>query len=494
MRSGVWAFVPVPATMTDFSPPWRVDPAGLPQSTIYDPADDQDAPPVSAPVGTVVVLLVGDADRRWASQTAFELSAAWARGGRRIVLADMHFENPLLHESAGDDSLEGMVDIFLYGASVARSAHPGPGRGFHLIAAGTYTPDLEAIYHHPRWAKLVAGFRDAEAALVLFAPIEGTDLQALTPWVSEALVLGTVRDAELTSMLAEAGIPIRAHIIGADTGPVARPAPPPTVLLPGPEPPVRRELSPEMHLPPPPMRPAPRSRPMIFALLLLGGIVLLAAIGYTIGRLRPDLVPWLGGMAGSDSAATPLATQSVVSAGPTPAGQTLPYSIQVIAFPALPPAMQRLEVDRERVTQAPVFISPEEIDGIVFYKILAGALPDTMSARALREELVAGGVVNEDDAVGSWALIQNAPLSFQLDDYPAEAPARAAVDSLVTRNVPAYAVRVPYSDGSERWQLYAGAYADLESASAMRTLLASAGLTPPLVFRSGSPPPPLVAN
>ncbi len=50
---------------------------------------------------------------------------------------------------------------------------------------------------------------------------------------------------------------------------------------------------------------------------------------------------------------------------------------------------------------------------------------------------------------------------------------------------PAYAIAVPYSDNTQRWQLYAGAYRDTASAAPMRALLDSAGLTPTLVTRTG---------
>ena len=137
------------------------------------------------------------------------------------------------------------------------------------------------------------------------------------------------------------------------------------------------------------------------------------------------------------------------------------------------------------MTRAPVFISPEEIGGIVYYRILAGALPDTAAARQLRDSLVAEGVGNEQDAAGALSLIQSAPLAFQLAEYPSQDAAAAAADALQARNIPAYALPVPYSDSSYRWQLYAGAYRDTASSAPLRALLTSAGLTPALVARSG---------
>ena len=493
--------------MSDSSPPAGLDDV-LPPPTLYDPADDEETPPGADPVGTVVLLLVGDGESAWAARTAVELADSWSRAGRRIVLADLHLENPFLHETLGDDNLEGLVDVFLYGVSISRGARPVPGRGFQFLPAGTYTADIEGIYQHPRWPKLVAGFREAGATLVLFAPAQGADVGALSRWASEAIVLGEVRDAAVLAPLTAAGVPVRARLVqprdmpGARAEGAALPAPAsfaaprpagsvrPAPAAPQTPPPAlgpQRDEEEELHLPPPPMRNPPRRKPIYFALWLLLGIVVLALAGFVVGRLRPDLLPWPSMLAQRPGADTTLSTIAAVAvpAPPERVGAPLPYSVQVIAFQSLPAAMERLATDRDRVTGAPVYISPEEIGGIVYYKILAGALPDTAAARELRDSLVAEGVVNEQDAAGALSLIQSTPLSFQLSEYPSREAAVAAADSLQARNIPAYALPMPYSDDSYRWQLYAGAYRDTASSAPMRALLTSAGLTSALVARSG---------
>ena len=495
--------------MSDLSPSARPDDV-LPPPTLYDPADDKETPPGTDPAGAVVLLLVGEGNAAWAGRTAIELASTWARAGRRIVLADLHLENPVLHETIGDDDLEGLVDVFLYGVSITRSARPVPGRGFHLLPAGTYTSDVEGIYHHPRWAKLVAGFREAGATLVLFAPADGADVSALSRWASEAIVLGDLADGRALAPLASAGVRVRAHLVQPNDLPGVRaegaaptaPPPPASFVAPPPgeaqprvplvlvEPPGAdrlRDDEDELHLPPPPMRDPPRRRPIYFALWLLLGVVVLALAGYVVGRLRPDLLPWpsmLADRPGADTTLAAIAADDALAA-PARSGAPLPYSVQVIAFQSLPAAIERLATDRARVTHAPVYISPEEIGGIVYYKILAGALPDTTAARELRDSLVAEGVVNEQDAAGGLSLIQSTPLAFQLAEYPSQDAAAAAADSLQARNIPAYALPMPYSDSTYRWQLYAGAYRDTASSAPLRALLTSAGLTPALVTRSG---------
>ena len=477
----------------------------LPPPTLYDPADDQETPLLGERTGTVVLFLTGDADRRWAGRAAMALCTAWARGGRRIVLADLDVESPLLHELAGVENLEGFVDVFLYGASIARSARPVEGRAFFLIPAGTYTPDARAIYRHPRWPKLVAGFRDAGASLVLFGSADSVDLGALSEWISYAILLGAPADAESVERLAAAEVEIRALIVqpGVESSgrvtspppvfappPAEAPAPPPPAAptpAPTTEPePVRRGPDAALSLPPAPVRERRRTRGLAGLLWFLLALAVMAAAGYIVTILRPDLVRWpaLGG-ASADTAPAVIPPATARPA-PTPAGEPLPYSVQVIAFQSFDAARERLLAQRESLEDVPVLIAPEEIQGIRYYKILAGALEDTAAARALRERLVEVGAVEEEDAAGAWTLIQETPLAFDLGEYATRDSATSAGDSLLALNIPAYSLPLAYSDGTRRWRVYGGAYRDTASAAAMGELLSSAGLTPRLVARTGS--------
>mgnify|MGYP006140390659 FL=1 len=47
---------------------------------------------------------------------------------------------------------------------------------------------------------------------------------------------------------------------------------------------------------------------------------------------------------------------------------------------------------------------------------------------------------------------------------------------------------VPYTDGTERWKVYGGAYRDSASAAPMQKILTGASIQPRLVERSGRPP------
>ncbi|MEX2581770.1 MAG: hypothetical protein WD766_00720 [Gemmatimonadota bacterium] len=466
------------------------------------------------PKGTVVLLISGEIDRRWAAAAAVELGSAWARGGRRIVLADLHLEDPLLHAGLDVSNLEGVVDIFLYGASLSRIAQPVRGGEFYLIPAGTYAPDVGEIYRHPRWRKLVAGFRDSDAALVLFVPADGADLEALASWSSEVIMLGPPPDDEFVEAVHSAGLDIVAVLESAVAAPAALADPPlasagtpdtvdssaassaDRVLSPAAEPsklpasprsssrpsrPIEPEL--ELELPPPPVRRRPERRRTSVILWLLFLIVLLGTAAYLVATLRPDLVPG----APPGAAAEGEAVEASTAPAPNRLGELLPYSVQVRAFTSLDAARAEITADQRRLQNALFFISPEEIQGILYFRILSGLSTDTASATRLRDRLVEIGSVDEEDAAGAWSLLQFTPLAFDLGEFATREHAAAQADSLLALEIPSYPATVPYSDGTQRWQLYGGAYRDSASASSMREMLEAAGMPTRLTARTGLP-------
>ena len=473
------------AQMSDSSPSRSGGPTNLPPATIYDPADDHEIPFGTGETGTVVLLLVGEVNRWWAAETAIELSSARAKNGHRVVLADLFLENPVLHEVAGAENLEGMVDVFLYGASISRSARPVKGRGFYLIPAGTYTTEDDAIYGHARWPKLVAGFRDADASLLIFAPADAPALRALAPWVSQVVLLGTPRDTSVLSPFLATGAAIRGLV-----EPPALPSVPPTHAATAPAPAAGFEPPADagLHLPPPPVRTihgAPRFLNIAFWVIV--PLVILAAAVYVLASVRPDLLPSWARAAAPTASAPAVTPPRVIAPLPAPhsQGEPLTYSVGVINFRAFDGAQRKLTTLDGRRDGVLYFISPEEIQGILYYKVLAGALPDSAAARALKDQLVKAKVISPEDAADDGALIQPTPYSFALGERATEAAADAATDSFAIRGIPTYGLTIPYSDGSRRWQVYAGAYGDSTTAEGMRKLLASANIAPDLVPRIG---------
>lgn len=487
--------------MNESAPPRWTDPASLPPPTIYDAADDE-APPFGAAVlPAVVLLLVGDEDRGWAARTALELAGAWAEAGRRIVLADFHLENPVLQDHIGGHGLEGVVDIFLYGASVARCTRPVEGREFQFIPTGTYAPDAEAVFRHPRWPKLVAGFEHSRATLVVFAPAAVADLGALATWVDQVILLGAPADPANITPLVHAGVEIRGLVVpprGDTAIPQPIPQPPvqaPTQAAPPEEQPgqvlvERRAVAEdELHLPPPPTRrPSRGHRAAILLLWVLLAAAVLTAVGYIVATLRPELMPWAA--APADGALAASGAASVAGGVSRPLGEPLPFSIRVVAFQSFDAARERLAELQRQVPGVLFYVTPEDVQGITYYKVMAGALSDVEVAREVRDVLVTSEVLDAEEVAGDWSQIQEVRYSLVLGDVDSRGAANAAADSLLDRQVPAYPVAVPYSDGVLHWYLYAGAFPDSARAAPLRDQLAAAGLDPRLTPRFGSPASP----
>jgi hypothetical protein len=555
--------------MSDFPENFPDGPA-LPPAVRLDPGSSSLPAPLEwgTATGEPVVLLVDAADDpAWAADAAAALATGWARAGRRVVLADLHLEEPTVHARLGEQNLDGVVDVFLYGASLARTARPVPGRGFYLISSGTYTAEPETVLRHPRWPRIAAGFRDAQATLLLFVPAGSPGLASLAGWAPTAVVLGEP-DAEVRGRL-PAGLDVRAVVApqGAALPEVALPAaaapdedaalledlaPPEAEEPPVPVPadvdgaagevPADTEDGPEVvpwtdpyedradpllgeyaagipasTLPagavksrevdlrdPPAAAPAERGldeppartrkwlRPLI--LVLIG-----AALFYTAGALllasNPRFFDGILGRRGQSgeapeaAAAAPERGPAAPPAAPAPAGEALPYSVQAKAFASLRAARQMVEGDSGKLPGVPLYVSPEPVDRVLYYRVLAGMLRDTTEAAAVRQRLVEARVVEEADAQGGWNMVQSTPLAFDLGEFPDRAAAQARTDSLLAAEVPSYPVALPYSDGSERWRVYGGAFRDSASAEGMRRILADRGIQARLVERVGASAP-----
>ncbi|HEV2130037.1 MAG TPA: SPOR domain-containing protein, partial [Longimicrobiaceae bacterium] len=390
--------------------------------------------------------------------------------------------------------------------------------------------------------KLLAGFRDAHASLLLFVPVDAPGLTALAQWSAQAVLLGEQWSGseappplpEDLAVLATLTPPARDGA-STETASVA-PAfvdepdfrePGETALLPDEsapqeapvEPEVREErdpvsaggvAEPTMVIAAPDVRERERvpqspaaavaaeersarryRRTWTIALWVVLATLGLAAAGYLTVLYRPDL---FGGVTnrGAGAGNVELASAGTgISAPPSPpatrAGTELAYAVQLMAFRSHGAAREQVAAEERRLGDQPVYISPELIQGILYYRVLAGMPADSAAALRLRQRLLDAGAIDAEDAAGALDLIQYAPLTFQLGEFSTRRAALARADSLVQLGIPSYPAAVPYSDGSERWRLYGGAFRDSLHAEGMRELLSQAGLEPPLVARRGKP-------
>ena len=490
------------------------------RSVVFDPVDPGSDATYAEPAGSVILLLSGGASNSWAAESALALCGAWAREDRRVVLADLHLDLPLLDGRSDAESPEGIVDILLYGASLSRVAQPLRGDEFYQIPAGTFALDPEEVFRHPRWKRLIAGFHETGGALVLFAPAAAPGVEALIEHADNILLLGGGHTDPALAVIRRAGRepfallrpPPEPEIDGAVDGEdatdmqtatvgarVSSDASDPTggdldadfdpILDDHPDVGAELEadsyLDAELDLPPPESsRRSTRSR----GSLVLWVFVLAALIGiaaFLLASLRPELF----------SRATGSVAEVVAAPAPVEGselnqeGDLLLYSVQVRAFTSFDAALDATQSEQLRLPSIPYFVSQEEIQGVVYHRILAGFAADTLGATRLRDTLVESGVIDPEDAAGAWSLIQFTPLAFDLGEYPTLEEAISRADSLLVRQIPTYRVTIPYSDGSERWKLYAGAYRDSIGAASMRARLNAVGIEARLIARTGTSVP-----
>ena len=168
--------------------------------------DETGAQPLpDAPQGGTVLLLhsPGGRDDGWSGRAAVALSRGWRDQGRRILLCDASMEAPQLHKAAGVPNAEGISDALRFGTSLKRVARRLEANLF-LATAGSVAFDAGSLRESPRWDTFTAGFAEAGALLVLFAPVDGDSVDAL------------VRRADLVYVLASPGETISVDYLGGE--------------------------------------------------------------------------------------------------------------------------------------------------------------------------------------------------------------------------------------------------------------------------------------
>ena len=174
---------------------------------------------------------------------------------------------------------------------------------------------------------------------------------------------------------------------------------------------------------------------------------------------------------------------TVGSDGALPSDAVAPalgFSVLIASYTSLEDARRR--AGRLAVPGLLLFVSPTPIDGTIYYRLFAGALPTRQAARELMHALVERGV---KESASDWDL-RPASLSFRVAVHEDTASARAAQSELALRGVPTYVLPLAAA-GDMTYQIYAGAYERPEAAVAMRSLLQQAGRDVELVPRRGGP-------
>ena len=384
---------------------------------------------------------------------AVAVGIARAESARRhVALGDLVGDSAPLYMLAGGEDAIGLADCLRDGLPLNDIARPAPEcASLFVLPAGTPPVATEFVLGHERWAKLVKGFAQAGALLVLVAPLDAPGL--------DALVAATD------------------GVVAVDTVPARVKRYPVLATVDTPETPVPIHAT---------ASPASVARWSIAAALL---VVLAGGAAWFVWHRQQQ-------SGASSTAASTGARAAAVPASPAPAAQSpidtvrlgavvnpadsavaARFAVEVVAANTLAGANSVLRNDGELSLFPAPTISPVQLGGgTLWYKAVVGAWRVRGGADSLLAALRASRVVRSDNG-----LVVRVPYALVLADSVAREMVAHEVDVWRGRGVTAYALL--QEDGSAR--LYAGAFETPAQAAPLAESVRDAGTVPVVAFRTG---------
>jgi hypothetical protein len=388
-----------------------------------------------------------------------------AQSGRRVVLVDLHLEQPVLETGATGPADEGLVDAFVFGASlthVARLQEPE----LYYIGVGTAPPNPVDVWSSERWKRLARGFGSEGALMLLCTPPAALVRLGVRP---DGLIVVAPNGFQPDS-LAFPGI---ASTLAGGTPLVAvvREAPPP--------PPGRRDSGATRRDSAATrafgFQPARRSGVPPYATVAAAAVAILAVVLLLRAADSGESTPINATAAGPTQG---LAVPPPQPATPVSQGDSLFYSVQVAAFNTMGQAIEHAKTFDDAAGAATV--SPVRLGRQgVWHRVLVGAVPTALAADSLLRRLWQRGRLERPNGT-----ILRTPHAYEIARMSTPNAARDSASGLRDRGVAAYIVAAP--DGRSR--LLAGAFEGPEQAAVADSLLRLAGLRATLIQRAGIRP------
>jgi hypothetical protein len=162
-------------------------------------------------------------------------------------------------------------------------------------------------------------------------------------------------------------------------------------------------------------------------------------------------------------------------AAAVPATVTSPLQSYSLALGAYQDAIVAAQRVTDLGVQAPgvLFQSvPVEVDGTLYHRVLAGPATDSAAVAVLSARIAESASLDPSSWVARWT-----PKAFVLGEMPDREAADRRVGVLGGLGISAYVLAVDYSDGSTRYRVFSGAFADDAEASYLSGLLDERGLS-----------------
>jgi hypothetical protein len=388
---------------------------------------------------------------------------------RRVAIGDLLGDAAPIQALIPNDDPHGIADVFEYGVSldkVARRVEVG-GAELYVLPTGAFLTDQAEILSNRRWSRLAAGFRNENGLLIVAANVGTPDIESLVIQLDGAVLVGD---------LAPSRLPV-SRVLGIVRGP-QRASRPLRTIEPKPRPRYVVRGS--------------RSLKRIGASVGVGLAAVIAALGFWLAS-RPLATPkwapaWLRAapVAGDSAAqlldghvATPPDTGLKVAPHfglLTKMDSTAisPFGIALVTFNTEAGAL--LELQRNGSSLRAGTFTPVLIRDTPWYRVVAGAYPDSVSAAALLDTLRARGTSDAGKAV-----IERFPYALLLERDVPDTAVGTRVAKLQTRGLPVYALL--QSDKTAR--VYVGAFKNPEEAGSLYDALRSSGIASTLVYRTG---------
>jgi len=147
------------------------------------------------------------------------------------------------------------------------------------------------------------------------------------------------------------------------------------------------------------------------------------------------------------------------------------FSIAVAAYEGGAAALGFARRLATRVPRLQVEAVPVAVDGKVYHRILVGPARDMEDASR-----IAGDVARALGVDSTTWVVRPTARAFLMGEWATAEEARRREASLVEADFPAYVLAVDYSDGSTRYRVYVGAFADETEAEHLSGLLRERGL------------------
>jgi len=404
------------------------------------------------------IVVLGSTDE--AARVAIGIARQQSRK-RPVAIGDLLGDTPSLHALAPTGDPHGLADVFEYGVSMERVARRSLDiKNLFVLPTGTFVTDQGEIMSNRRWSKLAAGFAEEGGLLIIVASVDAKDVEAMVVQLDGAIVVGHRSPLRL---------PV-ARVLGTVTGPL-----------------------------PAPRATRTRPRPSIGYVIFTGENPWRrrAAIGLTITFLMAMVVVWLVYRPFARSAWAPLwlrgdtmygvvlpmntpddsATATEIHLGLLTAADSqslAPYGLSLIMFNTQAGAL--LELQRNGASLRAGTFTPVLIRETPWFRVVAGAYPDSAASAALLDSLRSKGLSDAGRVV-----IERYPYALQVERSVPDTSVAARLAMYQSRGLPVYALL--QKDGTARF--YAGAFKTREEAPPLAGIMRAAGIPTQVVFRTG---------